>query len=150
MHTHTHIYTHTSSAPNETPDHSHDGKTLCCPIQRNMMNRVCKNNATVCKENSSANAKLSRGDTMPKLHALAHSALRGEAERRANPFGKLSLFFFSLNHPENEETAQRDTAQISRFYESLTAGLLGMDLELDYDKYQDRSQISINLQQLYG
>lgn len=84
---------------------------------------------------------------MPKLHALAHSALRGEARK---PIWEIVSLFFSLNHPENEETAQRDTAQISRFYESLTAGLLGMDLELDYDKYQDRSQISINLQQLYG
>lgn len=86
---------------------------------------------------------------MPKLHALAHSALRGEARK---PIWEIVFFFFffSLNHPENEETAQRDTAQISRFYESVTAGLLGMDLELNYDKYQDRSQISINLQQLYG
>ncbi|GAA6097212.1 uncharacterized [Tachysurus ichikawai] len=38
--------------------------------------------------------------------------------------------------------------QISRFYESVTAGLLGTDLELSYDKHQDHSQVCINLQQL--
>lgn len=84
---------------------------------------------------------------MPKLHALTHSALRGDSHK---PIWEIVFFFSPLNHPENEETAQRDMAQISRFYESVTAGLLGTDLELSYDKYQDRSKISINLQQLYG
>lgn len=77
-----------------------------------------------------------------------HSHTRPSELSRTEPFGKLS--FFSLTHPENERASQRDTEQISRFYESVTAGLLGTDLELSYDKYQDHLQISINLQQLYS